>query len=140
MSRDERFEDRVQKILARDQRYTEDAFRFIRDAVAFAHKRKSRKGDPKSVHVSCAELLDGIRRYALQQFGPLAFDVFGRWGIRVTIDLGNIVFLMIEEGVFGASEQDTLEAFKDAYDLHDALVKPFMPTGKKVVVPEIDAG
>ena len=46
--------------------------------------------------VTGQELLDGIRLYALDQFGPMAITVLEEWGIRSCADFGEMVFEMIE--------------------------------------------
>ena len=138
MTRQSQFQKGVKRLLARDARYAEAAYAFVRDAVTQAHKRKVRGGSRQAVHVSCAELLEAIRRHALDEFGPLALQVLNEWGIQESIDFGNIVFLMIEEGLLGAGSGDSQAAFGDAFDFRDAFVKPFVPTGRPVSPPVID--
>lgn len=138
MTRQSQFQAGVRRLLARDARYAEAAYAFVRDAVAEAHKRKARGSARQTVHVSCPELLEAVRRHALDQFGPLALPVLNEWGIQESIDFGNIVFLMIEEGLLGAGAGDSLAAFQDAFDFRDAFVKPFVPTGRPVTPPVID--
>lgn len=41
-----------------------------------------------------------------------------------------MVFLLIEEGVFGKQDSDTREDFAELFPLHEALDAPFLP-GKK---------
>src|SRR2546422_8271263 len=48
-------------------------------------------------HVSGQELLDGIREYALQLFGPMTLTVLEEWGIKRCEDFGEIVFNRSEE-------------------------------------------
>ena len=52
-------------------RYKPNAYRFTLDAVHFTVK-----GIGHSRHVSGEELLEGIRRLALERFGPMAKTVF----------------------------------------------------------------
>ncbi len=138
MKHDPAFDEQLKEILERESAFDRDAYYFVRDAVSFAHKRKARTGSRTSVHVNCVELMDGFRCYALQQFGPLAFQVLNSWGIQTTMDVGNIVFLMIGAGIFRASDEDNLEAFRDVFDLQEVLLKPYTPTGKDVSIPQID--
>jgi uncharacterized repeat protein (TIGR04138 family) len=78
-------------------------------------------------HVTGPELLDGVRRYALKEFGPMVITVFDNWGVRSCEDIGNIVFNLIGAGVFGKTEEDSIEDFKNVYDFKEAFVKPFAP-------------
>jgi hypothetical protein len=38
-----------------------------------------------------------------------------------------MVFNLIGAGVFGKTEQDSIEDFKNVYDFEEAFVKPFAP-------------
>jgi uncharacterized repeat protein (TIGR04138 family) len=77
--------------------------------------------------VAGPELLEGVRLYALKEFGPMAMTVFSHWGIERCEDIGNMVFNLIGAGIFGKTEQDSIEDFKAVYDFSDAFVKPFQP-------------
>jgi uncharacterized repeat protein (TIGR04138 family) len=39
-----------------------------------------------------------------------------------------MVFNLIGAGIFGKTDQDSIEAFKSVYDFEDAFVTPFAPT------------
>jgi uncharacterized repeat protein (TIGR04138 family) len=73
-------------------------------------------------------LLGGIREYALEQFGPMAYTVLDRWGIKKCEDFGDIVFLLVDYGVLGKTEHDRREDFAGGYDFKDAFVRPFEPS------------
>jgi uncharacterized repeat protein (TIGR04138 family) len=38
-----------------------------------------------------------------------------------------MVFNLIAAGIFGKTEQDSLEDFKNVYDFEEAFVRPFAP-------------
>src|SRR5439155_14217996 len=78
-------------------------------------------------HVAGPELLEGVRQYALKEFGPMALSVFSFWGIHRCEDIGHMVFNLIGAGIFGKTEEDSMEDFKEVYDFHEAFVKPFEP-------------
>ena len=65
-------------------------------------------------HVSGQELLDGIRRFALNQFGPMVVTVFEEWGVHNCRDFGEIVFNMVESlsliHIFSSSRWKTGQA------------------------------
>jgi uncharacterized repeat protein (TIGR04138 family) len=81
-------------------------------ALFFTQKLLNRKG-----HISAQELLNGIKEFALEQFGPMSHAVLEHWGIKSTDDLGNIVFNMVQNGLLKKTEDDDLEDFKGVYDL-----------------------
>lgn len=138
MTRNLRFIRAIKRITSRDARYHVDAYSFMHRAVHFAQEQKARGSGPKEVHITCKELLDGVRRYGIHEYGPMAMRVFTAWGVKTTEDFGHIVMLMAEENLLGVREEDRIEEFRNAYDFHDAFVKPFMPSGKKVHVPVLD--
>jgi uncharacterized repeat protein (TIGR04138 family) len=121
------FSEAVDRILAEDPRYHRDVYAFVRDALDFTVKqqKKGREGLPK--HVTPAQLLDGVRNFALKEFGPMVPSVFGYWNINSCEDLGHIVFNMIRKEILGKNESDTIEQFRAGYDFHEAFVAPFQP-------------
>jgi uncharacterized repeat protein (TIGR04138 family) len=41
-----------------------------------------------------------------------------------------MVFLLVEAGAFGRTENDSVEDFEVGYDFHEAFVAPFLPVSK----------
>lgn len=124
------FEESVAAILKREKRYDPQAYFFLKDSLDFTLKRFSEGNAGKSRHVSGKELLEGFRDYALEQFGPMGATLMEEWGIQEGRDVGNMVFQMIEEQVFGKQDSDRLEDFDEAIDFKKALRKPFLPKGE----------
>lgn len=73
------------------------------------------------------EVLEGMRAHALELFGPLAAQVWRSWGVRETLDWGRIVFLLVDAGLLKRQETDTIEDFKDGFDLDEAFVRHYQP-------------
>ena len=122
------FAEALDSIVASDSRYQRDAYLFLRDALDFTTKQQKKiKGAPIR-HVAGPELLEGVRNYALREFGPLVVTVFSYWGIQCCEDIGNMVFNLIGAGIFGKTEEDSIEDFKNVYDFEEAFVKPFAPS------------
>ena len=65
----------------------------------------------------------------------MVMTVFDSWGIRSCEDVGHMVFNLIGAGVFGKTEQDSIEDFKNVYDFEEAFVKPFAPAKPEAVKP-----
>jgi uncharacterized repeat protein (TIGR04138 family) len=78
-------------------------------------------------HVTGGEVLDGMRHYAQQIFGPLAAQVWRSWGVKDTIDWGHVVFLLVEAGLLNRQESDTVEDFRDGFDFDQAFVDGYRP-------------
>jgi uncharacterized repeat protein (TIGR04138 family) len=124
------FDEALDQILATDNRFHRDAYLFMREALDFTQKIVGRENQGKVRHVTGQELLDGLRQYALQQFGPMAVTVFEEWGIRNCKDFGEIVFNMVEIGLLARTEKDSRDDFQSGYDFTDAFRKPFWPEAK----------
>lgn len=125
------FSEIVAQICKEDSRYDRKAYDFVRlgleHTVKELRKRDAARAE-RSRHVSGPELLEGLRAYALEQFGPLAKTVLNAWGVQSCQDIGNIVFNLIEYNVFSKTENDRREDFADIFDFDEAFVKPFQPT------------
>lgn len=124
------FAEIVSLICKEDPRFDRKAYDFVRlgldHTVKELRKRDAARAE-KSRHVSGAELLDGLRVYALDQFGPLTKTVLNAWGVDRCSHFGDIVFNLIEYNVFSKTESDRREDFADVYDFDTAFVKPFQP-------------
>ncbi|MBK9384498.1 MAG: hypothetical protein IPN34_06720 [Planctomycetes bacterium] len=72
-------------------------------------------------HVSGHELLEGLKDYALEYFGPLARTVLKLWGVRRSEDFGAIVFHLVEAQLLSRQESDSLDDFARGFDFRDAL-------------------
>jgi uncharacterized repeat protein (TIGR04138 family) len=127
------FAEALDSIVASDARYQRDAYIFLRDALDFTTKQQKKIKGALIRHVAGPELLDGVRQYALKEFGPMAITVFSCWGIHNCEDIGHMVFNLIGAGIFGKTEKDSIEDFKDVYDFEEAFVKPFAPEKRLAV-------
>jgi uncharacterized repeat protein (TIGR04138 family) len=125
------FEEVVERIAAQDARYHRDAYYFLREALDFTQKQhnKPRKSAPETPghHVTGQELLDGIRQFALQQYGPMTRTVLEEWGIRRCEDFGEIVFNMVEQRLLGKTDKDSRDDFQGGYEFEGAFEEPYRP-------------
>jgi len=125
------FEEAVDQILAKDGRYHREAYSFLRESLDCTQKSISKQAHGQLRHVTGQELLEGIRQYALAQFGPMAVTVLNEWGVHRCRDFGEIVFNMVEIGLLAKTDQDSREHFDGGYDFEDAFCKPFLPSSKR---------
>lgn len=121
------FAEALDSIVASDSRYQRDAYLFLRDALDFTTKQQKKTKGASVRHVAGPELLEGVRQYALKEFGPMAMTVFSYWGVRRCEDIGHMVFNLIGAGIFGKTEEDSMDDFRSVYEFDDAFVKPFAP-------------
>jgi uncharacterized repeat protein (TIGR04138 family) len=129
------FAEALDSIVASDPRYQREAYIFLRDALDFTTKQQKKIKGATVRHVAGPELLEGVRQYALKEFGPMVVTVFDAWGIRSCEDVGNMVFNLIAAGIFGKTEEDSIEDFKNVFDFNDVFVKPFAPVKPLPVEP-----
>ncbi|MEY2487156.1 MAG: hypothetical protein QOG67_4007 [Verrucomicrobiota bacterium] len=132
------FAEALDSIVASDPRYARDAYVFLRDALDFTTKQQKKIKGTTVRHVAGPELLEGVRQYALKEFGPLVTTVFSYWGIHACEDIGHMVFNLIGSGIFGKTDEDSLDDFKNVYDFEEAFVKPFAPP--VVITPVLPPG
>ena len=124
------FNEIIALICKEDPRYDRKAYAFLREGLDYAVKELKKKETERaksSLHITGAELLMGIRAYALDQFGPLTMTVLSSWGVRRCSDFGDMVFNLIEYNVFSKTDQDKREDFTEVFTFEEAFVKPFLP-------------
>lgn len=133
------FEGELSRIVETDARYDREAYVFLRQALDFCQKTEIKAGRKARLieklgenHISVTQLLDGIRQYALHEYGPMAMMVLNSWGIKSCEDFGEIVFKMVEHRLLTVTEQDTREEFRKGFDFFDAFRAPFKPTKGKI--------
>jgi uncharacterized repeat protein (TIGR04138 family) len=127
---EEDFDEVIEQVLARDPRYPREAYLFLRDALEHTQQQVARQAKGTVRHVTGQELLQGIREFALEQFGPMALTVFDDWGIRAGEDFGEMVFNMVGARLLAKTDRDNLADFRGVYDFDEAFRKPFLPPSK----------
>ncbi|MDD2706483.1 MAG: hypothetical protein PHV34_00620 [Verrucomicrobiae bacterium] len=117
----------VDALIAKDPRYPVDAYEFVRETLDYTLRIYQRQDASSPRHVSGRELLEGFRRLALEEFGPMVLTVLDYWNVRSTEDVGEIVFNMVESGILGKTDEDKREDFKGVFDFDEAFRRPFVP-------------
>jgi uncharacterized repeat protein (TIGR04138 family) len=127
--------DDLAGVLARDPRYSIQAYAFVFEALEYTKSQKRRvpgrgrsggRGLARPRHVSGRELCEGARELALRQYGLLALAVLKQWGIRSTSDLGEIVFNLIASGDLEKAPGDSRSDFDNVFDFEAALRREFV--------------
>ena len=116
------------ELLRSDTRYKLEAYQFVREALVFAQDSLGygrQPGEPPPAegerHLTGQELCEALRVFALEQFGLMAPLVLGRWGIRSTSDVGEIVYNLIAAGLMKKSANDRREDFNNVYEFAEAF-------------------
>jgi uncharacterized repeat protein (TIGR04138 family) len=127
------FNEAVAIAVAQEEKYRPEGYQFLRESLEATLKKRSKsKQKHTASHVSATELLEGFRLLALKEFGPMTPLVLEYWGINSCKDIGRMVFLLVEAGAFGRTENDSIDDFERGYGFHEAFVSPFLPTSPSI--------
>jgi len=121
-------ESAVATIIKSDSRFQPGAYYLVRESLDFTVERLAKESQGEKRHVTGRELLTGFRDYAVQEYGPMTWTLLEDWGIKSCRNVGEIVFLFIEHGVFGKQDSDSLDDFSEIYTFDEAFVTPFIAT------------
>jgi uncharacterized repeat protein (TIGR04138 family) len=111
MGQEKDFYQLVEDICVKDSRYKPDSYEFVMQALYFTQGKLKREA-----HITGGELLEGIRQFSIEQYGPMAKTVLNHWGITKTEDFGNIVFNLVDNKLLSKTDTDSLDDFKNVYD------------------------
>ena len=102
--------------------YPPEAFEFVRRGLQYTVETLHAGKKPEECHhVSGQQLSEGLRQFALKQWGMLARTVLRRWNINRTDDFGQIVFALVENGYLSTTDQDSIDDFKNVFDFRTAF-------------------
>ena len=116
----------IRRYCEKNSDYPPDAYSFLVEAFNVTADTLKQETPDREIDISSELLLEGIKRYALDQFGALAFHVLSEWNIHTTMDLGKMVFNLVSIGWFGKSDEDSIADFQDVFSFEDAFIKPFL--------------
>ena len=106
-----------EQVVSSHPEYSREAFWFVRDGVDHAVRSHSRA----SRHVTAQELLEALRLLAIERYGTAARDTLAGWSVTRCEDFGEIVFALIDSGVFGSRPEDRKSDFEHGYDFASAF-------------------
>ena len=130
------YDEVLDMILAKDDRYHRDAYYFVREGLDFTQQKLTKAAGAKEPrHVSGRELMDGMRLYALENYGPMAKTLLNEWGVTSTEDFGEIVFNLVENNLLAKTEEDSRADFGNGFDSDEAFIAPFQPAKPSAVQP-----
>ncbi len=127
-------------VVAKTTRYPLDAFLFVQRGLDFTVTRLHGELDDdayfdaddieSSRHVSGQDLCQGLRDFAIKEYGLLARTVLRRWSINTCRDFGEIVFAMVDGGLMRKTDDDSIHDFNNVFDFASAF-EPALMLGKK---------
>ncbi len=113
----------LQQIVEEVGLYPVEAFEFVQQGLSYTVQKLhgELKDEKTSRHVTGRDLCEGLREFALMNWGLLARTVLARWNVRKTIDFGRIVFALVDNAYMQKTADDTLDDFRDVFDFKTAL-------------------
>lgn len=120
---DEQVMDRLRE---RNPRYRETAYIFLISALHFVLQRLE-----ETRHITGPELAEGVRDLAIERFGPMARTVLEHWGICSTVDVGEIVFALVDCGILIKQDEDCIDDFLGVFDFEEVFERDY-PWGASI--------
>ena len=90
----------------RDVRYGLDAYGFVLASLDFY---RSKTEDLE--HIPAKELVEAVVELAALKYGPIAFTILAEWGLREPLDIGNVVYNLIDIAILSQDKDDSLDDF-----------------------------
>jgi uncharacterized repeat protein (TIGR04138 family) len=118
----------LESLSKKNPRFKMEAFSFVMTGLNFTSSKL-----PKRRHLTGQELSEGIRKFSLQEFGPLARTVLEYWGLFTTEDIGTIVFILVEAGLLFKNEEDNIQDFENVYNFEKALGQDYWKDLRKSI-------
>lgn len=117
----EDYRKRIDEIVKNDTRYHREAYSFtvmaLNYAVLVLYKTKE---------ISAAEMVEGIKAYGLEKFGPMCRAVFEYWGLYSSTDFALVIYNLIDQSVVVGDKESILGDFeKHTFDFKTELEKPY---------------
>lgn len=133
--------DQLRSVALRDGRYRPEALHFLFESLETAVRLAGKDAEQgQERHVTGQELVAGLAEHAREVFGPLAPEVWRAWGIAKALDWGQIVFLLVDEGLLRRQDSDTLADFEGELDFERAFVQGYRPALPRALEPRAGRG
>lgn len=107
--------------------YPIEAYEFVQRGLGYTVQKLHGevKNPSANRHISGQQLSQGLREFALLQWGLLAHTVLARWNIRRTDDFGRIVFALVEHGHMSKTDEDNIEDFRNVFDFRTVFEEQY---------------
>ena len=112
----------MEEVILSDGRYPPDAYNFLHDGLSKAVKEvHGIEPGQTQQHVTGQQICFALRELASERWGMLASTVLAKWNIHKTDDFGNMVYLLIQNGLMRKTDKDSIDDFHDVYDFEKAF-------------------
>ncbi len=112
---------KLDNIARDDGRYSLAMMKFVNESLSYTVRNMA----DEPGHVTGQLLCEGLKKLALEKWGRLAKLVLNSGGVMTTSDIGEIVYLMIENQWMSSRATDSIDDFNDIYDFETVFKKQF---------------
>ena len=114
-------------------RFALGAYGFLMASLDYNRSKSDTSG-----HIPARELVQSYLELALMKFGPTALSTLEAWGIYSSIDIGRIVYNLIDIDLLSKSDDDSLDEFaqlapfgelinpQESYKIDKEIIKTFI--------------
>ena len=110
----------MDRIRIREPRFDEQAYLFVLAALELCQAQLTVRR-----HITGQELVHACMELALDRYGLMARVVLEHWGISATVDIGDIVFTLVDLGFLLSQPQDTRDEFVEVFDFDRAFERDY---------------
>ena len=110
----------MDQIRLRERRFHERAYLFVLAALEYCQTNLTERR-----HITGRELAQACRDLALERYGVMARLVLEHWGVRETIDIGDIVFALVDTGLLISQPHDSRDDFTAVFDFDQAFEREY---------------
>jgi uncharacterized repeat protein (TIGR04138 family) len=105
------FGPKLDELAERDHRFPREAYDFIFQSLKYAMIMDASPPPSRSRHVTARQLVEACESFANETYGASAKSQLKSWGIETSSNVGDLVFLLVENGLFGKREDDQRSDF-----------------------------
>ncbi|ERP30705.1 Minf_1886 family protein [Chitinivibrio alkaliphilus] len=102
----------------RDTRYSLGAYELVATAMEFYRAKTDTAG-----HLSAQQIVSSLAELAFAKYGAMGEEVLTHAGIETPIDVGNIIYNLIDIELFRKDTEDSLDDFHRCAPLFDGLTR-----------------
>ncbi|UDQ98052.1 Minf_1886 family protein [Lentisphaerota bacterium WC36G] len=113
---------KIAVILSKDSSYPKDAYQLITDVIHAASKEQH-SSQKQSHHIGAKKIVQSVIDYAIKEYGFFASEVLVKLNLINAIDVGKVVFNLIEVELLHQSEDDSLSDFDYDCNIIQALTQ-----------------
>jgi uncharacterized repeat protein (TIGR04138 family) len=115
------FRAKMEDCRKRNPRFSQEAYDLVFKALLHARIKEGFKPQNCSEHVTAREMVQACKVLAIETWGTSAIDRLKSWGIETSSDIGDLVFLLIENRILGKQPNDRRSDFDHLPFLNESV-------------------